>query len=81
MSGLAVQFSQYPSRNFFAGVESDTAILPPTTRGFYVVTDGNLVVDNHSDVEVTLAVLAGMHVPIAAKRLKVATTATVVVLA
>lgn len=73
---LPVQASDYPSRNFAALAESNTAVLPSNIRGVYCLTDGNLVVDNWSDVEVTIPMVAGRTVNISPKRLKTASTGT-----
>ena len=65
-----------PSRLFVALGESDVTILPDTIRGIYCLTDGNCVVDNWSDVEVSIPMVAGMTVAISPKRLKAASTGT-----
>lgn len=73
---LPVQVSDYPSRNFAALAESDTNVLAPGIRGIFCLTAGNLVVDNWSDVEVTIPMTAGQTIKISPKRLKVASTGT-----
>jgi len=73
---LAIQASSYPSRNFAALAESESVILPPTIRGVYCLTDGNLVVDNWSDVTSTIPMVAGRTVAISPKRLRTASTGT-----
>lgn len=71
-----LQASDFPSRNFYALPEHDTNVLPGDLRGVYCLTSGNCVVDNWSDVEVTIPMTAGMTVKINPKRLKVASTGT-----
>lgn len=73
---LAIQAGQYPSRNFAAMAESDTVVLSQNIRGVYCLTPGNLVVDNWSDVEATIPMVAGQRVDISPKRLKAASTGT-----
>ena len=73
---LAIQASSYPSRNFVALVEHETDILPGNIREVYCLTDGNLVVDNWSDVTATIPMVAGRSIKISPKRLRTASTGT-----
>ena len=73
---LPVQASDYPSRNFVALAEHDTNILPNSIREVYCLTDGNLVVDNWSDVTATIPMVAGRSIKISPKRLRTASTGT-----
>lgn len=78
--GLPVQASVYPSREFIAGAEHDTNLLPNNIRGVYCLTAGNLVVDNWSDVTATIPMVAGQVISISPKRLKTVSTGTYLIL-
>ena len=56
---------------------SNTTILDKW-RALYIVSDGNVVVDDSQDNEETFPVTAGQILPIQPKRLKTGTTATVI---
>lgn len=73
---LKASYSQYPSRNFAALAESDVTVLPGDARAVYCLTSGNCVVDNWSDVELTIPMTAGQSLAINPKRLKAASTGT-----
>lgn len=71
-----------PSKHFYLATKSDTVDLPRLPKALYVNVTGDVVVNNLDDVSVTFtAVPAGTILPIRAKRLLLATTATVVALA
>jgi hypothetical protein len=69
-----------PATRAVAVVPSDATILDPKPRALYVGGAGDVVIDTEQDTGVTLsAVPAGSVIPIRAKRVKAATTATLIV--
>lgn len=80
MAALPQAASVYPSRNFVAVVPNDTTILPDGVRGLICLTAGTLAVDNWNDVTASIPLTAGQVIPLAPKRVKVATTGTYLLL-
>lgn len=79
---LTATESSSPSKHFYLAVKSDVADLPSLPKALYVNVTGDVVVHNLDGVSVTFtAVPAGTILPIRAKRLLTATTATVIALA
>ena len=71
-----------PSKHFYLASENDSTDLPRLPKALYVSVTGDVVVHNLDGVSVTFpAVPAGTILPIRAKRLLTATTATVIALA
>jgi hypothetical protein len=71
-----------PARSIKAVTPDDDADLPDgVCKSVYILTDGNLEVQAANDDDaVTIAVKAGMLIPVMAKRILESTTATVVAL-
>lgn len=71
-----------PSKHFYLAVADDAVDLPRLPKALYIATTGDVVVHNLGGVSCTFtAVPAGTILPIRAKRLLLATTATVIALA
>jgi hypothetical protein len=68
------------SKQFRAITASDSAVLSGALDGVLCLTSGNLVVDNWSDVELTIPATAGVVYPVNPKRVKAASTGTYVAL-
>ena len=64
-----------PATNHFAITPADTN-LAVTPRAIYVGGDGNVVVRDQNDVDVTYAALAGSYIMIRAKQVRASSTAT-----
>jgi hypothetical protein len=73
-----------PARSLRTVTPDDDNDLPDgVCKGLFIVTDGNLQVvamNDADDEDVTIAVTAGMTVPVMARRVMEDTTATVVAL-
>ncbi len=73
--------AQAPADDIFAIVPNDTTNLTTIPRVLFVLTDGNLAVRGASGTTVTIPVKAGMMIPLKARRIMTASTATVAGLA
>ena len=73
----SISTNTYSATRWATLAESDTAILEDY-RALYASTSGNIVIDDMNDNTVTFAVSAGQILPVQAKRLTTATTATVI---
>ena len=78
MSGHDNQFERetFTAELFYSITPSDSVELSPRPRAIMVGGAGNLVARNGKDQDITIPVVAGQIVPIKAKRVLAATTAT-----
>ncbi len=87
---MATDFSSYadglnaPARSIRSVTPADTSDLPDgVCKGLFILSDGNLKIVAMRDADnehVTIAVTAGMIVPVMVRRVMEGTTATVVAL-
>src|SRR5436305_1060048 len=70
--------AQAPADDIFTIAGNDGADLATVPKALFVLTDGNLAVRGVSGTTVTIPVKAGMIIPLRARRVMTATTATVV---
>lgn len=69
--------AQAPADDIFTIAANDGADLATIPKALFVLTDGNLAVRGVSGTTVTIAVKAGMIIPLRARRVMTASTATV----